>query len=215
LRFLQLSCQYVDAVAPMAIKWILLWNVVEFYWDRNTEKVLGEELVSVSRFPPQILGGMPWNRTRISASMIRRYELPDVCLEYILIHRIFMYWLYFRSGASFLLCMTVGWGGACFVICVKQDPWGILSTVSSHHIPTLLVLLQTQFLLFLKNVFPTEYICFRWKYVRNKHLARIPWNSCKHGRHKQAIKSVFAQYNLVQRKGDILRCLDKADAARN
>lgn len=105
-----------------------------------------------------------WNAlesTRTSTSMIRRYELLDVSLECILVHRIFMYWLYFRSGASFLLCMTVGWGGACFVICVKHDPWGILGTVSSHHIPTLLVLLQTQFLLFLKSVFPAEYICFR------------------------------------------------------
>jgi len=69
--------------------------------------------------------------------------------------------------------MTVGWGGvgACFVICVKRDPWGTLGTVSSHHIPTLLVLLQTQFLLFLKNVSPAEDICFRLKYARSKRSA--------------------------------------------
>jgi hypothetical protein len=41
-------------------------------------KVFGEEPVSVSTFPPKIPGGMPWNRTRTSASIIRRYEIPDV-----------------------------------------------------------------------------------------------------------------------------------------
>jgi len=111
--------------------------------------------------------------------------------------------------------VACGRGGACFVICIKHDPWGTLGTVSSHHIPTLLVLLQTQFLLFLKNVFPAEDICFRLKYARNKHSAWIPWNSCKRGHHKQAIKSGFPQYNLVQRKVEILRCLDKAAAAWN
>jgi hypothetical protein len=62
-----------------------------------------------------------------------------------------MYWLYFRSGVSFLFDVTMVWGGARFVISVKHDPWGTLGTVASHHIPRLLVLPQEQFLLFLKK----------------------------------------------------------------